>query len=365
MLDDATEIAAGLRHIQYEGEGSLVVSGRLIDAEKLDFDETIYSASVKHNFSDEIMGYVSYGSSWRPGLNVIGDFSLAKTPLESSFLLLPPETSDSIELGIKSSWQENRLRVNATVYHQTFDNYPYRAGDAGVFYVETSASNVVSVQDFNFTAAVPIIVDGVELEISFLATDQWKISSLISYAKGELDDATIPCNDYFPNDGVPDSSVVQPTLAQIRVASGGDNLVTWQANFSSSYAPEWTANLQSEYTFKVGPVDAYVRGLVSWFDDTENDPSNPIDDVDAYALLNLYAGLRSVEGKWEIMLYGKNIAETERVLSRNASPASVGYTALLTTTPPIITEGGSAVSTYREISMTAPREFGVNLRYSF
>ncbi len=67
-LSEATELSVGMRDITYEQEGSLSVSGRVINASQLEDDETIFSASLKHNFSDDLMAYASYGESWRKGV---------------------------------------------------------------------------------------------------------------------------------------------------------------------------------------------------------------------------------------------------------------------------------------------------------
>ena len=61
---------------------------------------------------------------------------------------------------------------------------------------------------------------------------------------------------------------------------------------------------------------AYLRGLASWYSKTANDPANAFDDIPAYALLNLYAGLRSSDGAWDIQVYGKNILNKNLAISQ-------------------------------------------------
>lgn len=41
--------------------------------------------------------------------------------------------------------------------------------------------------------------------------------------------------------------------------------------------------------------------------------------VDNYSLLNLYAGLRSQDGAWEVTMFAKNIFETNKQLSLDAN----------------------------------------------
>ena len=62
-LSEATEISGGARHIDYETDNILVVNGQTLTNSTLKGKKWIYSGSVKHNFSDDLMVYASTGSS--------------------------------------------------------------------------------------------------------------------------------------------------------------------------------------------------------------------------------------------------------------------------------------------------------------
>lgn len=355
-LTEDTELSLGARHIEYESQSVLNVSGNVLSDIDNEWSHNIYSVSLKHQFTDDMMGYISYGSSWRPGVEAVGNFSYGQTPLERSFVNLDPETSDSYEVGIKSTWLDNRLRVNVAAYYQEFDNYPYRVGGSGVYFVSTDVDGTQSVDNFNFVAAVPVKVHGVEIESSLEITDRWSAGLLFSWSKGEIQDATVPCDRY---------GGAVPGIADIRAASGGDNLATCTVDYRSNFAPLWTSTLQSQYNFPVGSLEGYVRGLWTLYGDSRNDPGNPLDDVDSYSILSLYAGVKDPEGKWEVMIYGKNLADTERVLSREATQASVGMTNISLGPGGVERESINGLTPWRTVSMTPPREFGVNVRYNF
>ena len=173
-LGEATELSGGVRHIKYASTADLYIScpnytdcAPLAAAhEDSKSSHTIYSASAKHRFNDSLMVYASYGTSWRPAINVVGDFSVARSALENSFLILPPETSKSFEIGFKSDWFDKRLQLNATLYQQDFVNFPYRS-TSGVYFINYAAAvtnNVVTVTPtptlFNFVGAVPVLGAG-------------------------------------------------------------------------------------------------------------------------------------------------------------------------------------------------------------
>jgi len=380
-LTESTEISAGLRRIFYDLNSELLVNGDVIIGSgsplgdgKNSYQATIYSFSLKHDFTDDLMGYFSFGTSWRAGANAVGDFSAVRSDLQNSFGTTNPEESESYEIGVRSTWLDQRLRLNASLYYQEFEDSPYRAGGGGVYYVSYSPirnadGDVVGlapeVAQHNFISGVPIEVKGLELEGSLQATENWNIGALFSYAKGEIKNGVIPCNDYLPNDGIPDTGGV-PTLSDIVAAAGSDNLTACSVSMRANYAPLWTATLSSEYGFPVAGLDAYVRGLWTFYGSSKNDPTNPIDDISNYNTLNLYLGVRDPGGAWEAMLYGKNILDTTRLIQRNTDPGSFGFTGLdVMAGAPVASLGGAVVSDYREVRLTAPREIGINFRYNF
>ena len=367
---DKTEVAGGLRYIDYKAQGTLQVGANIIAAatENVHFTSTIWSASVKHRFSDDLMIYASAGSSWRPGLTAVGDFSVAPSALETSFVTLKPESSKSYEIGFKASAFDKKLRVNVSAFHQDFTNYPYRSA-SGVFYVSTdpNAAGTVpcvaglciqTVKAFNFVAAVPVHVDGGELEINFAPTRNWDISLNAAYAMGKIKDGLIPCNDYSPRDGVPDSVATVPSVTTIQTATGGGTISSCRVTQRSSLSAPLSGNFQTEYRLPISSATTgFMRGLVTVYGDSQNDPTNPVDNVKAYALVNLFAGIRDPKGAWEISLYAKNVTETGRVLTRSSTPLTTGFNVGAT--------GFTGVTTYYGVTYTNPREFGLNVRYAF
>jgi iron complex outermembrane receptor protein len=335
--------------------------------EDSDYHATIYSASYKHNFSDDLMAYVSTGTSWRPGIAAVGDFNLNLMPQEQSFLNLAPEKSTSYEVGFKASALDKRLKVNVDVYHQKFDNFVYRSG-GGAYYASTDRNtrppfvptNVETVKQFNFVAAVPAEVNGVEGDISFTPIPTWDVGAVASYAYGKIKNGFVPCNDYAPTDGIPDGAK-PATPADIHAATGGDNVAGCVVNYRASSAPLWSGSIQSEYRLPLtDTLTSFARGLLSVYGDSLNDPSNSNDDYDKYAMLNLYLGVRAPDSKWEVSLYGKNVTNTERVLARGATTLTASPNGSLASTNYY---GGVAGN--GGIAMTAPREFGLNVRYAF
>jgi iron complex outermembrane receptor protein len=381
-IGDAFEISGGARHIKYHTTGSLSIGGVPVAAANEDrgLSTTIYSATAKYRVTPDVMVYGAFGTSWRPGssTNTILLREITNPDsLLSSFYFPDPEKSKNFEIGFKSEWFDKRVRLNVTAYHQTFKNYAFSSKN--VFVAGRDASGV----DRVFTVApalavgVPAKVDGVEAELGFKVTDSWDISATLSYSKSKIRGGTIPCNDYFPRDGNPDSSSQVPTVAQILAANGGKQVALCDVSYRAGIAAPFGAVVQSEYALPIGSVgDGYLRGLFSYYGNSQNDPGNAFDDIKAYGLLNLFAGVRDPDGGWDVGVYVKNVFDVGRALLVTSNAQTSSYQQLFCTpqVPQIaqfcptgaITFGQNATSTYRGIqSYTPPRELGINVRIAF
>ena len=372
-IGDKFQVSGGARHIDYQDTNGLIIATPGSPTTNLAGGQSakkwIYTASAQYSITRDVMVYANTGSSFRPGINVVGDFNLAPSARESSFLNLPAETSKSYEAGVKSTLFDGKMRANISGFHQKFVNYPYRAPGSGVYYVNTVALTPLTQQvaQFNFAAAVPVEVNGVEGELSYKLTPNWNIGAVASYALGKIKNGTIPCND-LNGDGKPDVITSAPTLAALQAAVGANNISQCKLSQRSSFQPPFSTTIQSEYTMPIGDsFEGYVRGLLNFNGKSQGDPTNSFDDVKAYGLFNLFAGVRDADKGWELTVYAKNLFNTTKVLTRT-DPLSTSYQQLpgaIIGGVPTITGRPSAVtytSTYTGITTTAPQEFGVTLR---
>ena len=94
-LGESTEIAGGVRRIRYvaDTQGLFIgctpttfAAGTCVETPGTENDQnthkTIYNATVRHRFNRNLMVYAATGSSWRPAVQAIGDFSLSRSPNE-------------------------------------------------------------------------------------------------------------------------------------------------------------------------------------------------------------------------------------------------------------------------------------------
>jgi iron complex outermembrane receptor protein len=199
-------------------------------------------------------------------------------------------------------------------------------------------TGVLVPQQFRFTANVPAVVDGIDLDAAFQLTEGWSMGLAASYADGHMENATIPCNAPIP----PGQSIALCTGSDIAIST----------------APEWSANLSSEYSRSLtADLEGYVRGLFNYY--PENDRASGEGSgftADAYGLLNLFAGVRSADGAWDVQLFARNVTDTQKTLTLNSNMERSSVS-------PIALNFGP--TGYFETGFTPKREFGVTVRYSF
>lgn len=354
-----TEVSGGLRHIWYEGVSGLTTFG--IDdpalRRNLDLNATIWTASAKHRFNENIMFYANAGSSWRPNTVVIGG-PVNASAFQLQFQGTPAEKSQSYEVGIKSNWLDGRLKANITGFYQKFKNYPYRSliGPWSIVPGSYNAADLTQlrVEQVQYAAAVPVTVKGMEAELMFNPVPNLNLGATVSYAHGKIKNGLVPCTD-LNGDGADDQLVTQPNAQDLFAVTGTDFLSACRVNQRSASSPLWSGALTAEYTQPINTsLEGYLRGLYSWKGKSEGDPSSKIDSVKSFGILNLYAGLRDPDGGWELSVFAKNVTNTFRVLTNEGLRSTS-----------TLTHGTLSYTNYYGITVTEPREFGVNLKIAF
>ena len=402
-LGSATELSGGARHIKYNSNSQLFSTAAILPAgcafsaafrqtvcpagsfnpiasdvsdivlsgparelvfapvNPREFKKTIFAASAKHRFNDDFMVYANFGTSFRPGNNVVRfPPNAGLSALEARFIATPQETSKSYEIGFKSDFLDNQLTLNVAAFRQDFKNYPYRSV-SGVFFLQTDAPGATSrVSSGNFVSPVPVRVNGGEVELAWNPSDRFTMAVNASYALGKIRNGQVACNDFVTADGVPDVVTTAPQRAALLARVGADNVSACTVNFRSATAAPFNSSVQAEYNVPVGNTsEAFFRGLLTYAGKGQADAANPFDDRDAYGLLNLYLGLRDPDGGWELTLFGKNLFDDDTVLATSLGPLFTTAQGQ-TLNSPYIGLGNASTP-----GISSPREFGVTGRVSF
>jgi len=343
QITDASQIEAGLRwqkvnqynaqvtntillngtatahNVLHYPNGHLIATSVAVpDSQAHDADAEALTSSLKYSytFSPDLMAYASYDSSFRPG----GVTPSTTAGVQPQFLVYDSEKSQGLEVGVKSAWFDNRLRVNADVFYQEVSNGLYRSPNVRV---NTSATQSTTIR---VVYNADTVIRGAELEVDGLITDNWQVGSNISYVDAKYDNGQIPCTN---------AASATNAVGVISLCSSSGRAGT---------EPNWSMTANSSYTLPLGAVDAYANVLLKYqsfrTDDTLADSR-----VGGFATTNLYLGVRDKDKTWDASIWVKNLFDKEAQ-----------------TMPP---EFLAASTTYELARPNEPRTVGVTVKYNF
>lgn len=260
-----------------------------------------FRVSLDHDFTDDIMGYVSYNRGFKSGVY---------NPTSPVDPAANPEHIDAYEVGVKSELFDRRLRLNASAFY-----YDYRD-----IQIRTALPETTTVITYN---AANSEVYGLDLDFEFAATSALRITGGFEVLDAKYKD--------FPNGAC---AVPLP---------GGGNGPTVVCDLSGERmvrAPKFAGNIGVSYrhdlanggdlTFAVN--DSYNSGFA--FEITQKIKQ------EAYHWVTASAKWRSADDRYWVQLWGKNLAD-EYVVVYATRPSSDTY------------------------SPGAPRTYGVTLGVNF
>lgn len=231
------------------------------------FSEAQPKATISYKWTPETLTYFTYGKGFRTG-----GFNPA-TPL--SLRLYKNETSSNFELGVKSTLLENRLVLNAAVFHTLFDNQQF-------FFSQATSEGI-----YRAIVNIPKThVDGGEAEAQAKVTDWLRLIGSVGYNKTKIVEFSDPSFD-------------GKRTPQVYGFTG--NLAA-EASHSLFDRLQLTARLDYQH-----------RGDVYW--DLANDLRTPSKDF-----LNARIAFERQDSAWSVAVYSRNI-------TNERTPAAVGANA--------------------------------------
>jgi iron complex outermembrane receptor protein len=241
------------------GDTSVLAFPFSVDADD-DWDEVTTSASLNWNYNDDGMLYFSFAEGYKSGAFP------GQAPFPGQAVIpLEPESATNYELGVKSEFLENRLRVNASVFYTDYE-------DLQVF--QLVGSLLVS-------GNAQATSEGFELELTGLLTDNWTVTANYAYLDAEYDEYILGDSNFKGNSlprAAEDSYYVRSSY--IIPMNGGSEF-----DLVVSYA----------YT-----GDFYFEAA-----------NSPATLEDGYGLIDASLSWRSANGSWNVSAWGKNLDDEE------------------------------------------------------
>ena len=249
------------------------------------FDNTSMRAGVNYKFSDDLFAYATYSQGFKSGgftTRLTTFFSpaliAAADPNDPNILRsleFGEETSDNIEVGFKSSFLDNRVRLNAAAFFNKYKNIQIVVQRG----VSPSNENVASAQ-----------INGAEVEFEALPARWLSLNATVGYLDAHY-------------------TSFDPATAPLLVNRFGQ-MITKATKLQNT--PEWTASVAANVKLS----DAFsfnVNG--SYSSRVENDVFNtPELSQPAYVLMNASAFYQNADG-WSLRVGVDNLTDKRYIVS--------------------------------------------------
>ena len=308
-INDQFDVFAGVRHHTVTVDGLLDASTAITPAEEPFFTADNHSSTFNIILVNEGLSYddsrtsdewaARVGASWFPSQTVnlytsasrgfIGTGVDMSPGADPTAPFLNPTTSVSAEIGIKSRWLDNRLMVNAAIFHQKSENLQIAVTPPGE--LQTRARN-----------AGALTSKGVELSVAFRAMEHLYLSGSMTavdtarggliercyYEQTEAEGCTIDRDGNGFNDH--------------QDATGNPSVGT----------PELAYNMSMRYDYPMLDHDMIASATMSWSwrDDVQFQlDGDPLAVQEAYGLLDMVVALNDTNERFEYSLYIKNILD--------------------------------------------------------
>ena len=301
-------------------------------------EEKEWSGTLKaaYRWNDNVMTYGSYARGYKGGgfnLDRVqssnglssGNSSGIMPVLDTSF---GGEYVDSFELGAKTTWADGSLLLNATLFHQEYEDFQLNAF-LGTSFVVRSIPEVTS--------------SGVDAELLWQprAAPGLMLQGGLMYAKTEFGGGIPGCDFVGPGE----TSAACPAVGQLYKLPGA----------TMPFAPEWSGSLSATYDWDISGnlVGRFNIGAKYMGDYNTGSDLDVEKHQDSYTVVNARVGIGRADQRWMLELWGTNLTDTDYV--------QVGFDGPLQNVSPL---PGNPFNTYNAF-LGAPRMYGVTLRVRY
>jgi len=219
--------------------------------DKIDDSDFVQKYNLTYRFTDDKLLYATFSEGYRPGginrNNTVGPYK--------------PDFLTNYEIGWKTTWLDNRLRLNGAIFHEDWDDIQYS-------FLPPSGNGLTVIK--NAGAAQ---IDGIEVDLTWAATEALTISGGFTALNAEL------AEDYNEDAGQPEDTGPE--------AFKGDRL---------PITPELKANLIARYEFAMGEFNWHLQGGLVYSGDSYSDlkrfDRETLGKLDSYTIADFSAGVR-------------------------------------------------------------------------
>lgn len=279
-IAENTRLTGGLRFTREEQDttGRTESGGAVIVPDipqSQSFDRLTWRVSLDHQFTPDILAYVSYNRGIKSGgFNMIN----AGTPGYN------PEVLDAYEVGVKLDLFGRTVRLNTAAFY-------YDYSDIQVFTIAGGGAVLT-------TNAAAARMYGFDVDFAWRVSSRLRLSAGFGYLDSEYTD--------FPNAAfIPASPLEGP---QVQGDASGNQLV---------FAPTISFNAAATYTIPTSFGDFSLDANLSYRDDVFVSADNRL-TIPAYWLANTSIGWRTPDERFGLRLWVRNLFDADYFANRTA-----------------------------------------------
>ncbi len=227
----------------------------------VDFDEFTPKLGIQYSWSDNVMTYASVSSGFQAG----GFQTLCFGNLNCAAVVYDPQTVWNYEVGVKGDLLDDTLRLNAAVFYAQYDDI----------------QQTVPVQLGGLNPSFPLLnvgdvdVAGAELEATWSPADNLNIFGNVGYMDGD----------------------------EVNPIQGGP-----ARELPSN--PEWSLRAGFDYsTPAFGDWDLLMGADINVVTEYFSEVTNAL-PIERYSRINGFFGIGQPDGRWSLILSGKNLTDS-------------------------------------------------------
>lgn len=287
-VTDRTRLTAGLRYTDEQRrlrgtqDGYLtggIPLGTLVSAQdEATFNKVTWRGAIDRQFSDTVMGYVSYNRGFKSG------------GFNATLLTEPaykPELLDAYEVGLKSDLLERRLRINPSVFYYDYSNIqvPFFTNQGQIGIVNGPSAKIY----------------GFDTDLAAVVAGGLRLSGGLTYLHARF--------GTFHN-----------ALYDIPLVTGGNRVTLGDAtDHELPFTAKLTATLGADYTVPTTAGEVALNANVLYSDGFYSEVDN-LRRQGSYAIVNAGVTWTSPNEVYHVRLWGKNLAD-EAVVTELAAAA--------------------------------------------
>lgn len=251
-------------------------------------DDFSWRIGMKYTLSPQVMAYFTGARGYKGPLAIAVPGSNAR--------IVEPETVNSLEAGIKTSWFDKKLLVNLTLFREKFKNFQTTILDTTLLPATAVLGNAGGLKS-----------QGVELEMSVRPVRSLTLTVNGTYLDAKFTDFKTTCYSAFEPIGLP--TTTDPNAAGACYTIPGTTSSYLQAAGSPiPNASRWNLTVAANYARPVGHglmADATANYL--YRSDFYTNGTDPNTRVDGYGIANINVGLGAEDRSWRIGLFARNL----------------------------------------------------------